>query len=96
MKGTKMNESQILKDVRSWMADPFKYVILTDREREVITLASRGVSAKTIGNRTGTSRQAVYEALWRAIDKIEKVRGCEIELDSIVEYAYSQLERILS
>jgi len=90
-----MDESQILEDVRSWLADPFQYVILTDREREVITLASRGVSAKTIGNRTGTSRQAVYEALWRAIDKIKKARGCEIELDSIVEYAYSQLERIL-
>ena len=87
---------EILEDVRSWIADPFKYVILTDREREVITLLSHGVPTREIAKRTGTRRQPVHEAIRRAIRKIEKAHGCELEFGDLVEYTFSLVERILS
>lgn len=91
-----MREEEKLDFVRRWIADPFADVTLTDREREVIGPASRGVPVVAIANRTGTQRQAVYEALRRALSKINATRGCSLDLDSLCEYTFGQLERIVS
>ena len=88
-----MNESEKLEQVRKWIADPFSDVELTDREREVITLASHGVSIITIANRTGTKRQGVYDAIWRAIFKITVKRFDYdlMTLDNLVDYPKERL-----
>ena len=82
--------------VRDWIADPFADVTLTDREREVIGLASHGIPVVFIANRIGTQRQSVYEAIRRALSKINATRGCDLDLDTLCEYVFGQLERIVS
>jgi len=86
---------ETLSKVLTWIIYPFADVDLTDREREVITLASHGVSVIDIASRTGTKRQPVYEAIWRALEKIEKAHGVELEFGNLVEYTFGLLEEIL-
>ena len=87
-----MNETQI----RDWIADPFADVTLTDREHEIIILAARGVPVTVISERIGINRQGAYEAIRRALSKINATRGSDLNLKNLSEETYKQLERIVS
>ena len=86
-----MNETLI----RAWIADPFSDVTLTDREREVINLASRGIPVAVIADRFNVNRQGVYDSVRRALSKINATRGSDLSLKTLSEETYKQLERIV-
>ena len=90
-----MNEAEKLKQVRDWLTDPFIDVKLTDREHEAIVPVSHGVPVITIADRLGIERQTAYEAIRRALSKINATRGCDLSLGTIGEYTHKQLERMV-
>jgi DNA-binding CsgD family transcriptional regulator len=85
----------LIENIRDWIADPFVDVALTDREHEIIIPAARGVPASIIADRLKINRQGAYEAIRRALSKINATRGSDLSLKNLSEETYKQLERIL-
>ena len=79
--------------IRNLIANPFGDCDLTDREREALGLAARGIGAKVIADQMGISKAYVYRLFDQAIPKVQaRIGRKEIKVKDLPALLIREIE----
>ena len=83
-------DSERIARIRAILSNPFAdYPGLSDREREVLSLAARGQMSTDIARSMNMSEKAITSMLYRLKPRIKKTKP------ELVQYLIEQLEGVL-
>ena len=84
-----------MNEALRFLHDPWPDVDFTDRQREVLNLACRGMPAGKIAERLGITRTSIYSALNFALKKINDADNTELTVETLVQAYISKLKELL-
>ena len=92
-----MNDEEKIKLALKHIREPFWFVDMTEREREVLNLASRGFSIpKVIAPEMGFAPKSVYYHLNRATKKINKSLEKDVTFNDLTDLLLNIIEEVLT